>query len=169
MFPLFLRSESFAASVFGMVISCTAIGGMVAGIIFPKFFKRKYALHLTSFSLFGFSLTILIPGVLAINGFSFQVYFLCLLWGLNGFFYTVTTLVFGTTVQIESPIESIGTITSSISSMQMALLVSGPIMGAMLSELTSISFVFILSGLIGLVFSVYSAVLTFQHRINGVS
>jgi len=72
-------------------------------------------------------------------------------WVANGYFYGLTAMSFVVAMQQQGPLESIGTVSATARSVQLAALVLGPLAGAALAKLLGISFVLVLGGTIAIV------------------
>lgn len=142
---LFLREEGLPAAAFGMIVSCTA-GGALAGALSFRTLHRRYGRHLPSGGLVVFGLTVLLPGGLAGMGIAIPLPFWFALWIANGCAYGLTAMSFGVTLQQESPVEVIGTVSAAARSAQLGALVVGPLLGASIGKLLGIPLMFVLSG-----------------------
>jgi hypothetical protein len=141
---VFLREEGMPAAAFGMIVSCTA-GGALAGALFFRSLHRRYG-RLPSSGLVVFGLTVLLPGSLAAIGIAIPLPFWLALWIANGCAYGLTAMSFGVTLQQESPIEVIGTVSAAARSVQLGALVVGPLLGASIGRLLGIPLMFVFSG-----------------------
>jgi len=147
---LFLKEKGMPAATFGMIVSSTAAGAILGALIF----KRVHAgsRHCTAtIGLAGFGLTVAIPGLLAWAAIGMPVWLLLAFWVANGCFYGLTAMGFGVTMQQQCQLESIGTVSATARSVQLAALVLGPLAGAALAKPLGISLVFVLSGTIAIV------------------
>lgn len=143
---LFLKHQGFPAGTFGTIVSCTAAGAILGAIIFRRIFSGSGGLNLIAVALTGFGATVFIPGVLTLCGLPVPFYVLCLLWVANGGFYGLASMSFGVILQTECPHEAIGVISSTARSVQLGVLVTGPLLGSALATASSIPAVFLLSG-----------------------
>ncbi|MGY2492830.1 MFS transporter [Cupriavidus sp. CP313] len=147
---LFLKEKGMPAGTFGMIVSSTAAGAILGALIF----KRVHAgsRHCTAtVGLAGFGLTVAIPGLLALANIGMPVWLLLAFWVANGCFYGLTAMSFVVAMQQQCQLESIGTVSATARSVQLAVLVLGPLAGAALANLLGISLVFVLSGTIAIV------------------
>ncbi|SCU76558.1 conserved membrane hypothetical protein [Cupriavidus necator] len=142
---LFLRGQGMPPSTFGLIVSCTAGGGLCGALIFRKVYIR-HGQRLAATGLAGFGLTVLLPGVLASRDVDIPASLLLVLWALNGCFYGLSAMSFGVAVQQQCPRESIGNISAAARSVQLAALVLGPLLGASMAQRLGIPLVFVTSG-----------------------
>lgn len=142
---IFLRDIGFDAYIFGIIVSCTALGGIFSGLCFKSIYPSRIALCST-FSLFIFGLMIVIAGLVPVLDNFSSLSILVFIFFLAGFAYGLTSLGFGLTLQIYCPVSNLGTISATTRSLILSFMIAGPIFGAWLSTLVSISGVFVLSG-----------------------
>lgn len=147
---LFLREKGMPAATFGMIVSSTAAGAILGALIFKR--VHGGGRHCTAtIGLAGFGLTVAIPGLLTWAAISMPLWLLLAFWVANGCFYGLTAMGFGVAMQQQCQLESIGTVSATARSVQLAALVLGPLAGAALAKLLGISLVFVLSGTIAIV------------------
>lgn len=147
---LFLKEKGMPAGTFGMIVSSTAAGAILGALIFKQVHGKGG--HCTAaVGLAGFGLTVAVPGMLALANISTPVWLLLAFWVANGCFYGLTAMSFLVAMQQQCPLESIGTVSATARSVQLAALVLGPLAGAALAKLLGISLVFVLSGTIAIV------------------
>ncbi|WP_432261466.1 MFS transporter [Cupriavidus sp. TMH.W2] len=142
---LFLRGQVMPASTFGLIVSCTAGGGLCGALIFRRVYVR-HGQRLAATGLAGFGLTVLLPGILASQDVAIPASLLLVLWALNGCFYGLSAMSFGVAVQQQCPQEYIGNISAAARSVQLAALVLGPLLGASMAQRLGIPLVFVTSG-----------------------
>lgn len=143
---LFLKEQAFPPTTFGTIASCTAVGGIVAAPLFKRIFFLMNPTKVVAIGLIGFGLTVAVPGGLASLHCPTSKYVLFSFWVANGCFYGVTAMSFGVIMQVTSPSHSLGTISATVRSAQLAALVLGPLAGSTLASMSSIPAVFIMSG-----------------------
>lgn len=147
---LFLKAKGMPAGTFGMIVSSTAAGAILGALIFKQ--VHAGSRHCTAtVGLAGFGLTVAIPGLLALANIGMPVWLLLAFWVANGCFYGLTAMSFVVAMQQQCQLESIGTVSATARSVQLAALVLGPLAGAALAKLLGISLVFVLSGTIAIV------------------
>lgn len=147
---LFLKNAGFSSYTFGAVVSATAIGGILSGLLFPRIYPERLSLCSTlSLSSFGVAVIIagLLPSVpLISNTVAFMSLFL-----VAGLAYGLTSLGFGITMQKYCPLSHLGTLSATARSLSMALMIGAPILGAWLSSHLNIAGVFVLAGCLAVV------------------
>lgn len=136
-------------AVFGMIVSSTAAGAILGALVFKRVHSRS-AQGTATMGLAAFGLTVAIPGVLAVADIAIPAGVLLAFWIANGCFYGLTAMSFGVTMQQQCPPQAIGTVSATARSVQLAVLVLGPLAGAALSGLVGIPFVFVLSGVLAM-------------------
>ncbi|WP_057446994.1 MFS transporter [Pseudomonas syringae group genomosp. 3] len=147
---LLLKQLGFTSGSFGVIVSCTASGGIIGAIIFRKYLSSFNPIILTAASLCGFGFTVFVPGAIYLAGFTPPMALLCFLWVFNGAFYAISALFFVTTMQKQCAVEIIGTVSASARSIMISVMVIGPIIGSWLASFTSIGFVFFASGFLAI-------------------
>jgi len=156
---LFLKGHGFPVSTFGTLVSCTAAGAILGAVLFRRLFFRFAAQALAFASLTGFGLTVLIPGLATLpglfptgsGGFAVPALtwpVLLALWLANGCFYGLSAMSFVVVMQTRCPQESLGTISATARSAQLALLVLGPLAGSAAVRWIGLEGVFAASGLL---------------------
>lgn len=152
---LLLKQLGFTSGSFGVIVSCTALGGIIGAIVFRKNLSSFNPILVTAASLCGFGFTVFVPGAIYLTGFTPPMALLCFLWIFNGAFYAISALFFVTTMQKQCAVEIIGTVSASARSIMISVMVMGPIIGSWLANFTSIGFVFFASGLLAISSGIY--------------
>jgi hypothetical protein len=142
---LFLKGIGFDAYAFGLIVSATALGGILAGLSFKLIYPSKLALCST-LSLLAFGLMVAIAGLLPAEGDVSTLSIFIFIFFIAGFAYGLTSLGFGVTLQKYCPLSSLGTVSATARSIMLLFMITGPIFGAWLSTVVSINGVFVLSG-----------------------
>ncbi|VVE59557.1 MFS transporter [Pandoraea sputorum] len=155
---LFLRGRGFPASTFGMIVSFTAAGAIVGAALFKRYLSGCAARGLTSHALIAFGLTVAIPGVLATAQVPIAYEVLLILWAVNGCAYALTAMSFRVTMQTACPQTSLGAVSATARSAQLAMLVLGPLIGSSVARIVGIPIVFSLSGLLAMLAGVLAVV-----------
>ncbi len=146
---LFLKGKGMPTAVFGMIVSSTAGGAILGALVFKRVHSRSEQ-GTATMGLAAFGLTVAIPGVLAVADIAIPAGVLLAFWIANGCFYGLTAMSFGVTMQQQCPPQTIGTVSATARSVQLAVLVLGPLAGAALSGLVGIPLVFVLSGVLAM-------------------
>ncbi|MEQ6350209.1 MFS transporter [Ralstonia pseudosolanacearum] len=146
---LFLKGKGMPTAVFGMIVSSTAAGAILGALVFKRVHSRS-AQGTATMGLAAFGLTVAIPGMLAVADIAIPAGVLLAFWIANGCFYGLTAMSFGVTMQQQCPPQAIGTVSATARSVQLAVLVLGPLAGAALSGLVGIPLVFVLSGVLAM-------------------
>ncbi len=152
---LLLKQLGFTSGSFGVIVSCTALGGIIGAIVFRKNLSSFNPILVTAASLCGFGFTVFVPGAIYLTGFTPPMALLCFLWIFNGAFYAISALFFVTTMQKQCAVEIIGTVSASARSIMISVMVMGPIIGSWLANFKSIGFVFFASGLLAISSGIY--------------
>ncbi|WP_144439966.1 MFS transporter [Methylobacterium sp. AMS5] len=153
MLTIILKDQGLNASAFGIVVSATAVGALVGAILFKRLFKRKWGIALTSLSLSGFGGSVFIPGLLGIIEYRIPLPVFAILWAVNGLCYALAAMNFAVILQSETPRAQIGTVSSTIRSVQLLLLVTAPLAGSAFTALIGVSGVFAFCGVVTLFFA----------------
>ncbi|WP_223503146.1 MFS transporter [Pseudomonas sp. BF-R-24] len=157
---LFLKEVGFEAYVFGAIVSSTALGGILAGLCFKLVYPSKIY-FCSTLSIFTFGLMIAVAGLFEKPESTSIFLTLTSLFFVAGFTYGLTSLGFGVSLQKYCPASNLGTVSATARSLTLLFMIAGPIFGAWLSTLISISGVFILSGGIAIV---SGGLLHFKYR-----
>jgi hypothetical protein len=147
---LVLKKQGFPVGTFGTIVSCTAAGAIFATIVFRRTFLVQGGLRLIAFSLGGFGMTVVIPGLLVFSRVDFSLYWMFGLWLANDACYGLAAMSFGVVLQTRCPIDRIGTVSASARSAQLLAMVIGPLIGASIAKITSREAVFVLCGAVAL-------------------
>jgi len=145
-----LRDHGLPSSSFGTIVSCTAVGAVSCAIVLKKVLARASTLRSMLVFLTGFSATVIAAGVLAITMLKLDLVVLCLLWVVNGFCYGGGVMSYSITLQRDAPRDSLGIISTSARSLQLAALVIGPVVGSWVAQHVGIEATFIGAGAVGL-------------------
>ncbi|WP_123428119.1 MFS transporter [Pseudomonas brassicacearum] len=159
---IFLKDIGFEAYIFGVIVSSTALGGILAGLCFKLVYPSRISLCST-LSLLIFGLMVVIAGSLPKPESISTLSILILTFFFAGFAYGLTSLGFGVTLQKYCPLSNLGTVSATARSLTLLFMIVGPIFGAWLSTFISISGVFVLSGGIAVFFG---ALLHLKYRDN---
>ena len=146
---LFLKGKGMPTAVFGMIVSSTAAGAILGALLFKRV-RAKSEQGTATIGLAAFGLTVAVPGLLAVADITIPAGVLLAFWVANGCFYGLTAMSFGVAMQQQCPHQMIGTVSATARSVQLAVLVLGPLAGAALSKQLSIPLVFVLSGLLAM-------------------
>ncbi len=146
---LFLKGKGMPTAVFGMIVSSTAAGAILGALVFKRV-RSSSEQHTAIMSLAAFGLTVAVPGLLAVADIAIPTGALLAFWMANGCCYGLTAMSFGVTLQQQCPHQVIGTVSATARSVQLAVLVLGPLVGAALANLWTIPSVFILSGVLAM-------------------
>lgn len=146
---LFLKEHGMPAGTFGMIVSSTAAGAILGALLFKRAHTGDEH-RAVVIGLAGFGLTVATPGLLALINFATPVWLLLAFWVVNGCCYGLTAMSFGVALQQQCPLESIGTVSATARSVQLAALVLGPLAGAALAKLLGIPLIFVLGGTIAI-------------------
>jgi MFS family permease len=144
MLALFLKERGLPPDTFGIIVSSTAAGAILGAMFFKRL--RRQRLSLICAALAGFGLTVLLPGVIAMTDHQMPVALLIAFWLFNGCFYALVAMSFAVVMQTTCPFESIGTVSATARSIQLAALVAGPLLGSVAARATTLPTVFVLSG-----------------------
>ncbi len=146
---LFLRGKGMPTAVFGMIVSSTAAGAILGALVFKRL-RAKSEQGTATIGLAAFGLTVAVPGLLAVADIAIPAGVLLAFWVANGGCYGLTAMSFGVTLQQQCTHPMIGTVSATARSVQLAVLVLGPLAGAALSSLVGIPLVFVLSGVLAM-------------------
>ncbi|AJJ63572.1 MFS transporter [Yersinia aldovae] len=152
---ILLRVMGFSANAFGIIVSSTATGAILCGFLFKKIFLLFSHQQLMICGLIGFSLTILIAGILCLAFNNLHLYIFCIIWFINGFCYACIVMSFSIVLQNEAPTNMLGVISTSCRSLQLATLVAGPVIGSGLAHYVGIPITFVIAGSTGVVITGY--------------
>ncbi|WP_347555338.1 MFS transporter [Robbsia sp. KACC 23696] len=150
MLALFLRTQGFAASTFGEIVSCTAAGGIVGALLFKQVFSLWRPTLVVTAALVGFGSTVLAPGVLVIASVPLDKFVLFALWVANGACFGIAAMTFGVLMQTASPAHALGTISATVRSAQLAALVIGPLIGSNAIRWISLPTLFVAAGVLAI-------------------
>jgi len=151
-----LRDHGQPASSFGSIVSCTALGAIGCGVFLKNILTHVSESKSMTWFLVGFSATVLVAGVLALTVTKLSLGVLCLLWCINGFCYGGGVMAYAIALQKEAPPDSLGVVSASARSMQLAALVIGPIIGSWVAQHLGLEITFVSAGGIGLAIAVFA-------------
>ncbi|MEA9977665.1 MULTISPECIES: MFS transporter [unclassified Pseudomonas] len=157
---LFLKNFGLESYAFGAVVSATAVGGILSGLIFPKIYPARLSLCSTlSLSLFG--VAVILAGLLPTIPHLANIVVFMSLFLVAGIAYGLTALGFGITLQKYCPVSHLGVLSATARSLSLALMITTPILGAWLSRLITIGGVFCFAGVFAVIVGAW---LYFEHR-----
>ncbi|KTB88287.1 hypothetical protein AO069_06495 [Pseudomonas syringae pv. syringae PD2774] len=148
---LFLKQLGYNAASFGVIVSCTAVGGIIGATIYKRAITSCSHSSLLSGAMCGFGFTVLMPGILFLNNMHISILLLYALWVLNGICYALTAMYFAVTLQQRCDLETIATVSASARSALIFVMIIGPLIGSSLVKYSSLGFVFLLSGILAVV------------------
>ncbi|WP_145521482.1 MFS transporter [Yersinia aldovae] len=152
---ILLRVMGFSANAFGIIVSSTATGAILCSFLFKKIFLLFSHQQLMICGIIGFSLTILIAGILCLAFNNLHLYIFCIIRFINGFCYACIVMSFSIVLQNEAPTNMLGVISTSCRSLQLATLVAGPVIGSGLAHYVGIPITFVIAGSTGVVITGY--------------
>lgn len=145
MLGLLLKELGHGSAAFGMIVSFTAVGGITAGVIFPKVYAlTRFSCCLFSTLLFGSSITAV--GLISFYSIPAELILFSFFFTTAGVAYGLTSQGFTTTLQINCPRSSLGSIFATTRSLSIALFITCPILGGWLAGFTNISTVLLTAG-----------------------
>lgn len=152
---LLLRVQGFTSDAFGIIVSSTASGAILCGFLFKKIHLLFNNQRLMICGLIGFSVTVLIAGIICLIFNNLHLYIFCIIWFINGFCYACIVMSFSVVLQNEAPTNMLGVISTSCRSLQLAALVAGPVIGSGLAHYVGVPITFVIAGSTGLVITGY--------------
>ncbi|WP_425415923.1 MFS transporter [Pandoraea oxalativorans] len=147
MLALFLKARGYPDGTFGSIVGCTAAGAIIGSLAFKSAIKRCSPTTLLTVSSILFGLTVLTPAAMVFAQTEVPVFAMLSLWIGNGFGYGLGVMLVMLMFQQYCPREVLGTVTSTGRSLQLLLMIIAPLLGGALSNVTSIEFVFLCSGM----------------------
>lgn len=153
MLTIILKHQGLNSGAFGIVVSATALGALIGAILFKRVFKREGGLSLIALSLSGFGASVFIPGLLGMLGHHLPLLGFAILWIVNGLCYALTAMNFAVILQMETPRSQIGTVSSTIRSVQLLFLVTAPLAGSAFAAHFGVNTVFAFCGAMTLFFA----------------
>ncbi|VVD81880.1 hypothetical protein PAQ31011_01153 [Pandoraea aquatica] len=144
---LFLKARGYPDGTFGSIVGCTAAGAIIGSLAFKSAIKRCSPTTLLTVSSILFGLTVLTPAAMVFAQTEVPVFAMLTLWIGNGFGYGLGVMLVMLMFQRYCPREVLGTVTSTGRSLQLLLMIIAPLLGGALSNVTSIEFVFLCSGM----------------------
>lgn len=144
---LLLKESGFDSTVFGLIVSATALGGIIAGFIFPRVYPSRIALC-TTLSLLAFGLAIVVVGMTPRTPALSSLWLLMSLFFIAGIAYGLTSQGFAITMQKYCALSHLGSVSATVRSLTLSLMIVAPILGAWLVDFLSVSGVLIFSGLV---------------------
>ncbi|MFK0376916.1 MFS transporter [Pandoraea sp. NPDC090278] len=144
---LFLKARGYPDGTFGSIVGCTAAGAIIGSLAFKSAIKRCSPTTLLTVSSILFGLTVLTPAAMVFAQTEVPVFAMLSLWIGNGFGYGLGVMLVMLMFQQYCPREVLGTVTSTGRSLQLLLMIVAPLLGGALSNVTSIEFVFLCSGM----------------------
>lgn len=142
---LHIKNIGLDAYAFGVIVSSTALGGIIAGLSFKLVYPQRI-FFCSTLSLLVFGIMVATAGLLTEPGNLTTLAILILLFSIAGYAYGLTSLGFGITLQKYCPVSNLGTVSATTRSLMLIFMISGPIFGAWLSIFVSIGGVLVVSG-----------------------
>lgn len=162
---LHIKNIGLEAYAFGVIVSSTALGGIVAGLTFKLVYPQRI-FFCSTLSLLLFGLMVTLAGLITKSGGLAALVILILVFFIAGYAYGLTSLGFGITLQKYCPLSNLGTVSATARSLMLIFMIAGPIFGAWLSTLLSIAGVLVASG-VGAIF--FGVLLHIKYRDNYAS
>lgn len=162
---LFMRELSLSSSSFGLVVSATALGGIISGFAFPNLYRRHILFCATvASSIFGVCL--LAVATTGLNHELFGTYSFPAFFLIAGFAYGLTSQGFTSTLQLTCPSNILGAAFSTARSCSISLFIILPAAGAWLAGVMGIAYVIMVTGLITLISAVFLHMYYLQHEAS---
>ncbi|RQS08719.1 hypothetical protein DIE07_18025 [Burkholderia sp. Bp9002] len=98
----------------------------------------------------GFSLTVVVAGILGHVANRLNLALLCALWFVNGFCYGGGVMTYSISLPKEAPRDALGVLSTTGRSLQLGASVTGPVIGSWVAQHLGISVTFVGAGLLGL-------------------
>lgn len=148
-----------------MIVSSTALGGIVAGLTFKLVYPQRI-FFCSTLSLLLFGVMVTLAGLITKSGGLAALVILILVFFIAGYAYGLTSLGFGITLQKYCPLSNLGTVSATARSLMLIFMIAGPVFGAWLSIFLSIAGVLVASG-VGAIF--FGVLLHIKYRDNYAS
>lgn len=148
-----LRSSGLGAGAFGLVVSATGLGGILAGVLFKSLYPARVMLCSTV-SLWVYGACILGSGLIVRLDSGVALIGFAALFFVSGIAFGLPSMAFAVALQTRCAPGHLGFISSSVWSLTLALLVSGPVLGGFIAGLTSIASAFLVAGAVAMVVGV---------------
>lgn len=152
-----LRDHGLPVYSFGSLVSCTALGAIGCAVVFKNVLTHVSESKSMIWFLAGFSATVVLAGGLAQTVTNLSLGVLCLLWCINGFCYGGGVMAYSVALQKEAPRDSLGIVSASARSLQLAALVIGPVIGSWVAQHLGLEVTFVSAGGIGLALAACAA------------
>lgn len=164
---ILLRDRGLPDSSFGTIVSCTALGAIGCAIMLKNMLARVSASRFMIIFLAGFSASVVAAGLLALALPALSLGLLCVVWGINGFCYAGGVMAYSIALQREAPPGTLGVVSASARSLQLAALVIGPIVGSWVAQAWGLEATFVGAGGLGLAIASYAALK--QARVTHIA
>ena len=142
---LLLKEHGYDSASFGLVVSATALGGILAGFAFPHLYSLQSRRCATVAS-FLFGLAILMAGLIGVFPQWFALTPMSVLFLLAGFAYGLTSQGLTTTLQLTCSTNHLGAIFATTRTLSIFLFISFPVLGGWLAGLFGTAAVIITAG-----------------------
>lgn len=142
---LHIKNIGLDAYAFGVIVSATALGGIIAGLSFKLVYPQRM-FFCSTLSLLAFGAMVATAGLLTEPSNLITLAILILVFSIAGYAYGLTSLAFGVTLQKYCPLANLGTVSATARSLMLIFMITGPIFGAWLSTFISIGGVLVVSG-----------------------
>ncbi|MDE9463080.1 MFS transporter [Xenorhabdus bovienii] len=152
MLTVILREQGYGAEAFGTIVSSTAIGSLLGAMFFKRFFLKN-SIGFIILSMLGFGLSVFIPGFFGMLGYHLAIAIFIILWIINGACYTLTFMNFNVTMQQETPKNQIGVVSATLRSVQLFMIIIGPLVGSAFARFIGVNALFAICGIAALSFS----------------
>jgi hypothetical protein len=130
--PNFLSHSGFDVQAFSLIVAGTAVGAALGALSVRLLWIKTPAAQLMCGGIFGFTLALIGAALLASYRSESSILAYVMLWVINGFGYELFSIGLGVQLQNRCPREILGRVSSSMRSLQMLAVVTGPVIGAWL-------------------------------------
>ncbi|MFA4913220.1 MAG: MFS transporter [Burkholderiaceae bacterium] len=147
-----LREQALPPNAFAFHMTCTAIGGIAASLVFKKWIIGRDQVKILYWCMTGFCSTILVTGLWGLSSVPIAMGPLLIIWLISGFLFAGKVICFMVLLQTRAPKDKIGLVSASMQSMMTVLFQVTPLIGLMLTEFRSAALAYIVSATLGMVF-----------------
>ncbi|MBJ7263184.1 MAG: MFS transporter [Burkholderiaceae bacterium] len=145
-----LRENQLAASVYGMSMSATAAGYMLATLTIRRWMDGR-ELRVMTLCIADFCATILLQGVWSMSDSNIALLPLLAIWMASGYCFGGKMMCYIVLMQTHSPKDRVGLVMASSQSLMLLILQISPLIGVAITEFYSAGLTYFIAAMLGLV------------------
>ncbi|MDP5275354.1 MFS transporter [Chengkuizengella axinellae] len=166
---LLAKEMEFSEESIGLFMSVSGLGAVAGAIMTSRLGSKMNQFSLMIYSSLFLSVILSLVGLGGFGILPPNLILWLIVWFLMGLFLAVISVCYGTLLQVNTPTDLMGRVSSTASAFGTTALVVAPLLGSFLAQWIQIGGVFILSGLIMLAICLTSFIYLQQNNVHDVS